>query len=976
MEEKEKEQGAGGLSRREFLKDAGLVAGAAATGALAACTGATPAIQPTAAPPPAPTTAAPAGGAAQPTAAPAAGAVEPAFEPEQSFISGTSTGNFGRDSNAVRVEVKNGKMIRIRPLQYDQEGFGADVLKPWKLEVRGKVLEPPMRVLAGTHTMTYKRRVYSPNRIRYPLKRVDWEPGGDPAKMHAENRGISKYKRISWDEATTLIASELVRIQKKYGYLSVLAQGDGHGEGKVVHGPHGCQTQLLRHMGPDLQSSYTLQIRTPDSWEGWYWGAKHFNAWETIGTSAPGANMTKELADNCQLMIHHTDKETTVGVINSMWVSRVYYWFRDLGIEQVFITPDLNYSGAVHADKWIPVLPCQDGALYLAVMYTWLKEDTYDKKYIDTHSVGFDKFKAYVMGQEAGDKEGPKTPEWAAPKCGVPAWTIRALAHNWYKKKTSQVGFLGAGMRGTYSTEPCRLNAYAEAMQGWGAPGRNRYAFAGGLPGSAYSIGFDTTLTRGEPAPARGLEEHEAALDYFRPNQFIPKTLIHDAILNPPVSWYGTASPWMMASDQSRKFAYPIAKDKGGTEIHMIWTDTPCWTACWNGGNRYIQALRDPKIEFVLTEHPWMENDTLLSDIILPTTTRYEENDISAAKGGEGFQAVFMKKPAVAPIGESKTDYEVSLEVAKKLDAMVAQGTAPKAADGKTWVQKYTWGKSVDDWFKLAWDSRKLTDLTKLTWEQFLTKGLYVVPTDPNWQKTFQDKPGARGFYEDPKANPIQTPTGLLEFESTFLAKNFPDDKERPPVAHWVPEGPTHQENPLGEKGKKYPLLVISNHPRWRGMHAQGDDIDWLREIPTSKVKGIDGYMYEPIWIHPKDAEKRGIKSGDIIGMFNEKGTVLGGAYVTERIIPGAVYQDHGARSDFIVAGPTEFIDRGGNNNLICPEKTIGQKSTGQVCSGFLVEVQKTDINALKAKYPEAFARDYDPASGLRFSGWVVGGEL
>ena len=69
-------------------------------------------------------------------------------------------------------------------------------------------------------------------------------------------------------------------------------------------------------------------------------------------------------------------------------------------------------------------------------------------------------------------------------------------------------------------------------------------------------------------------------------------------------------------------------------------------------------------------------------------------------------------------------------------------------------------------------------------------------------------------------------------------------------------------------------LLLMSNHGRWR-THAQNDDITWQREIRTCKIKGWDGYMYEPIWINPKDAEARGIKDGDILKMFNERGTVL-----------------------------------------------------------------------------------------------------
>ena len=54
--------------------------------------------------------------------------------------------------------------------------------------------------------LAYKKRAYSPNRIKYPLKRVDWDPNGE---RNPQNRGKSKYKRISWDEATDIIASEI-----------------------------------------------------------------------------------------------------------------------------------------------------------------------------------------------------------------------------------------------------------------------------------------------------------------------------------------------------------------------------------------------------------------------------------------------------------------------------------------------------------------------------------------------------------------------------------------------------------------------------------------------------------------------------------------------------------------------------------------------------------------------------------------------
>ena len=105
--------------------------------------------------------------------------------------------------------------------------------------------------------------------------------------------------------------------------------------------------------------------------------------------------------------------------------ARLCYFWSKAGIKQVYICPDLNYGAAVHADKWIPVLPNTDAALQLAIIYTWITEGTYDKEYVRTHTVGFDKVEDYVLGKEDGV---PKTPEWASAKCGVPEWTIKALA--------------------------------------------------------------------------------------------------------------------------------------------------------------------------------------------------------------------------------------------------------------------------------------------------------------------------------------------------------------------------------------------------------------------------------------------------------------------------------------------------------------------------------------------------------------------
>jgi anaerobic selenocysteine-containing dehydrogenase len=869
---------------------------------------------------------------------------------EKSFVKGLSLADFGIDGNPSVVDVRNGKIVRIKPLHYEWKYDKKD-FHPWKIEARGKSLEPYMKTLLPPFALAYKKRIYSPNRILYPLKRVDWDENGDRKN---ENRGKSKYVRISWEEALDTIARELKRITKKYGSEAVLAQADGHGEGKTIHAAHGASLKLLALLG-----GCTLQMRNPDSWEGWAWGAKHAWGMEPVGEMGPSANVIPDIAENTRLLLFWgCDPETTPWGFNGQMASRVCYWFTELGVKCVYICPELNYGAAVHADKWIPIRPNTDAALQLAIAYVWIKEGTYDKKYIATHTYGFEKFEEYVLGKEEGIH---KTPEWAEKITGIPAMTIKALAREWASVPTSIVhGNGGPGMRSAYATEAGRLEVLLLAMQGLGKPGNHQlkmleWGLSGmwvpnGSPMPAtghypyflrpcYSItevgARETSLERRTTRP--GLAELLTPVP-VEPKQFIPKDLIHEAILRPPINWYGNSTFPGTVEDQFVKYTYPA---QGCSEVHMIWTDSPCWITCWNDSNSFIKALRHPKIEFMLAQHQWLENDCLFADIILPVNTKFEEHDLTTDHESGQFSIVMMGGKCIEPVGESKSDYEIVCLIAEKLGLL----------------ERYTGGKSADEWLQTSFEHSGMPD--SISYEDIEKKGYFVLPTDPDWKKR---PPGLKKFYEDPENNSLKTPSGKIEFYSQNLAKHFPDDRERPPVPHWIEKGKSHDERLSSARAKKYPLIIMSNHGRWR-VHAQCDDITWTREIPTCKVTGPDGYKYEPLWMSAADAAARGIRNGDVVAVYNERGTVLGGAYVTERMVPGVVYMDHGARYDPIVPGE---LDRGGAINTITPHNTTSRNATGMVVSSFLVEVKKANLDELRTSYPEAFARPYQSDAGLR----------
>jgi trimethylamine-N-oxide reductase (cytochrome c) len=382
----------------------------------------------------------------------------------------------------------------------------------------------------------------------------------------------------------------------------------------------------------------------------------------------------------------------------------------------------------------------------------------------------------------------------------------------------------------------------------------------------------------------------------------------------------------------------------------MLWSDAPCWSTCWNGGNEFQDALTSNNLEFYLVQHPWFENDTAFADIILPISSKLELTDFNTDTLGGQWNAIIYEKAAIDPVVDSKSDWEATVAIAQKLEGF--------GGCYENLVERYTGNKSieqqVEDGYKQCGGSQDFLDFEKLKVNNY-----QLIPT----KKDYDAIPaGMFGFYEDPVRNPLQTPTGKLEYYSVPIADKWPDDTSRGPVAHWVAEGDGHYERLTSKRAEDYPFLIVSNHPRWR-VHANMDDMPWFREIETCKVVGPDAYAYEPVWVNPRDAKAQNLQDGDIVSIYNERGSVLGGVRVTERIMPGVISQDHGTRVDSIVRG-SGGLDRGGANNLICPSTVTSKNTAGEVTSGFLVNIKKVDVFELAKQYPDEFSNDNYTVSG------------
>ncbi|MBR4232281.1 MAG: molybdopterin-dependent oxidoreductase, partial [Oscillospiraceae bacterium] len=377
----------------------------------------------------------------------------------------------------ISVYVEDGKITRIRPLQVPEE----DYPKAWVIEDRnGKKYSPPKAMRVAQNILAEKNRLYSEDRILYPMKRVDWDPNGE---RNPQNRGKSGYVRISWDEAATLIANEINRLAPRDengvfdGHAITAITGSHHNWGIVGYkmAPFGRFFSML---------NYTPILDNPDSWEGWMWGAPHmWGFYWRLGQPEQFDLLPDAFKNTDMIVFWSNDPDSTHGIYSGQESNIWRVWLKEMGMKCVFIDPFYNYTNAVMDGTWFAPRPGTDTALAAAIAYQWIIDDTYDHFYIENRTEGFDEFKAYILGEEDGVA---KTCEWAAEKTGIPARRIRALAKEWASKRVALAGGVrggeGSACRTAYGTEEARFIIALAAMQGFGKPGVSIWGTTMGAP--------------------------------------------------------------------------------------------------------------------------------------------------------------------------------------------------------------------------------------------------------------------------------------------------------------------------------------------------------------------------------------------------------------------------------------------------------------------------------------------------------------
>ena len=839
------------------------------------------------------------------------------------------------------VYVKDGKIVRTSVIEYDDKDAAS-----WTIEARGRKFTPWRKATIAPHALALRSLVYSKERLLYPMKRVDFDPNGN---RNCRNRGISGYERVSWDEALDIVSGEILRMKRQHGPGAIAIYHSSHHQ----WGNIGYWVSALLRFGNAI--GFTRIHNNPDSWEGWYWGAMHhYGNSMRLGRSGSYGTLGDCLRECEMIVFWSSDPESQFGIYGGQEGAQRRLWAQELGIKMVHINPHYCPTASLLGGKWFPVRPGTDGALAIAIMYVWITEGLYDKDYVATRTTGFEEWRDYVLGVSDGV---PKTPEWQEPETGIPAKDARALAREWGTRKT----YLSVGVGGTAHGGACRGATGAQwarsmillmAMRGWGKPGINFGNLQGGAPVdlSFYFPGYAEGGISGDvqftAAAVNNYVRMPHLLTMNPVPQMIPRQRLPEAILEGHCEGYPRDS--ISLEGQFRRFVYPIP---GFSKVHMLYRYGGSSFGTIADSGRFAAMYRSDELEFVVNQSVWFEGEAKFADIILPACTQLERLDIGEWSNTAGYahhqhgqlnhRVIAIQHKCIEPLGESKSDYQIFWDIAKRLGL----GTY------------YSEGMTEFDWCKRVFDS---SDLPKrMSWKAFLRKGYYVVPAEN--EKT-REPVYMRWFVEDrlkdvPEPHPLpggysgkfreglQTQSGKIEFVPQTLKRFDPDSPDRPPLNRYIPSW----EGPRAEAlYRKYPLQLITPHARY-SFHTMADAKDGaVDDVKDHRVR-IDGYYYWIVRIHPDDARARGVKMHDIVKVYNDRAAVLCAADVTEAMAPGVVHSCESSASYDPLGEPGKLIDRGGCMNLLTPSRKQVAKSDGMAAMSCLVQIEKWDRAARAA---------------------------
>ena len=482
------------------------------------------------------------------------------------------------------------------------------------------------------------------------------------------------------------------------------------------------------------------------------------------------------------------------------------------------------------------------------------------------------------------------------------------------------------------------------AMQGLGKPGVNMGCLQQGTPVDSrfffpgYAEGGMSGDLAGTAMMVNLFQRMPQLPTVNTVKQVVPRLKIPEAIMDGECE--GFISDPKSIEGQFLKVGYPAP---GHSPVKLYYKYGGSHFGTMTQTNRFADMYRSDKLECVINQSIWFEGEAKFADILLPACTNFERWDIGEFANSGGYlqhsynqcnsRVIVMQHKCIEPLGESKSDIQIFLDVAKRL------GIGAAFSEGSTEIQ----------WCKRLYDATDLPDV--VSWKKFMKKGYYVVPApkaevrDPvsfRWfaegrAKDTPDLTPLPADYSHGFRNGLQTQTGKLEFESSSLKRFDPDDEDRPPIMKYRPSWEGAATKELYDK---YPIQMVSPHPRY-SFHTQSDGKDsTTSDIADHRVL-VGGHYYWVMRISAKDAAVRNIKSGDLIEAYNDRGSVILAAQLTQRLRPGTCHAYESSAVYDPIGVPGKSPDKGGCVNILTPSRMMIKNSHSMAANSCLINIRK-----------------------------------
>jgi len=541
-------------------------------------------------------------------------------------------------------------------------------------------------------------------RIARPAIRKGWLEGKD-----RQRSGDAEFVEVSWDEAIDITAQAFQTTISEYGNQAIFGGSYGWASAGRFH--H-AQSQLQRFLNVIGGASFKKNTYSHAGAEVLFPHIFGDNFMEVMAQATSWNHITS----HCELIVAFGGMTARTSQVASGGVARHHVSghiekLKQKGVRMVNISP---LKTDLEAGEWLSIVPGSDRAMMLALAYVLFDRKLADLEFLDRYTSGAKTWQAMVMGELDGQ---PKTPQWAAEICGIPADTIISLACDMARHRTLiNIAYgLQRAERGEETLWAC-INLAATVGQI-------------GKPGTGFTFGAGSMNSSSRPVKTRKWPSLPTGKNPVK--SFIPVARITEML----------ESPNQQFRYDGQHYSYP--------DIQLI---------IWSGGNpfhhhqdlfRLEKAWQKPQT-VIVTDHSWTAT-ARRADIVLPSSSALERTDIMMQY--RECDIVYMS-PVLPRFEDSKDDYQIFSAIAEKMGAGEA----------------FTQNRSEAEWLASLWQEARQLHPELPDFQSFQEQGIYHVE-DSEHNQDFLGR-----FIDDPVAHPLTTPSGKIELASEVIASMKLDD--------------------------------------------------------------------------------------------------------------------------------------------------------------------------------------------------------